>query len=159
MMSDILVAYFSATGTTARVAEKLGSLIGADLYRIVPEVPYTGADLNWHDANSRSSLETKDLEARPAISGGIKDISSYKKVFIGFPIWWYREPKIIDTFLESEDFHGKEIIPFATSGASPLGKTAQYMRELVKDAVVKEGKRLTPRMTDAELKDWASSCL
>lgn len=158
-MSDTLVAYFSATGRTAKIAERLGALLGADMYRIVPEVPYTGADLNWHDAKSRSSLETKDLEARPLIAGGARDISSYKRVFIGFPIWWYREPRIIDTFLESEDFHGKEIIPFATSGASSMGKTAEYMRDLVKDAVVRDGRRFSPSAWDEELKDWVSRFL
>ena len=119
-MSRKLVAYFSATGTTAKVAETLADAIGADIYEIEPEIPYTEADLNWRDANSRSSVEMNDPHSRPAIAGKRDNMSDYDAIFVGFPIWWYVAPTIINTFLESYDTAGKTIIPFATSGGSGM---------------------------------------
>ena len=122
-MSKQLVAYFSATGTTKKAAERLAGAIGADLFEIKPAVPYTQADLNWMDKHSRSSVEMNDLKSRPAIAGMPADLGAYDTVFVGFPIWWYVAPTIISTFLESGDFSGKKVVPFATSGGSGMGKT------------------------------------
>ena len=154
-MSKILVAFFSASGVTAGLASNLAKAIGADVFEIEPEVRYTDADLNWKDRNSRSSVEMKDRAARPAIKNTVEDISVYDTIFIGFPIWWYREPSIIDTFLESYDLSGKTLIPFATSGISGLGKTADNFRELVPYAIVKEGKRFSSGAKEDALKKWA----
>ena len=126
-MSRKLVAYFSATGTTAKVAETLADAIGADIYEIEPEVPYTEADLNWRDANSRSSIEMNDPLSRPAIAGKRDNMADYDTIYVGFPIWWYVAPTIINTFLESYDMTGKTIIPFATSGSSGMGKTNEKL--------------------------------
>lgn len=154
-MSKILVAFFSASGVTAGLASNLAKAIGADVFEIEPEVRYTDADLNWKNKNSRSSVEMKDRAARPAIKNTVEDISVYDTIFIGFPIWWYREPSIIDTFLESYDLSGKTLIPFATSGISGLGKTADNFRELVPSAIVKEGKRFSSGAKEDALKKWA----
>ncbi len=126
-MSKKLVAYFSASGTTAKLAETLSEAIGADLYAIEPEVPYTKADLNWMNKNSRSSVEMNDPSSRPAIAGKRDNMNDYDTIFIGFPIWWYVAPTIINTFLESYDFTGKTIIPFATSGGSGMEKTNEKL--------------------------------
>lgn len=126
-MPNILVAYFSATGTTAQLAKNIASQIGADLFEIKPQQPYSSQDLNWQDKNSRSSLETKDTKSRPAISNEITNLSQYNTIFVGFPIWWYEQPRIIQTFLESYDFSGKTLIPFATSGSSGYGDTDQNL--------------------------------
>ena len=152
-MSDILVAYFSASGVTKGVAERLAKATAGDLFEIVPEQLYTSADLNWMDKNSRSTLEMKDKSCRPAIKEKT-DIKKYDYIFIGFPIWWYREPSIIDTFLEQYDFEGKTIIPFATSGGSGMGDTAKNMQELVPKAKVLFAKRLKASITEEELKKW-----
>ena len=154
-MSKILVAYFSASGVTAKLAQNLAKAIGADLYEIKPEQPYTKADLNWMNKKSRSSVEMNDRSSRPAISGKVDNIEQYDTVFVGFPIWWYREPSIIDTFIESYDFSGKTIVPFATSGGSGMGDSAQNMQALVPGAKVKEGKRFSPRESADKLKAWA----
>ncbi len=157
-MRKILVAYFSASGVTKRVAENLSDAIGADLFEIAPKIPYSKADLNWMNKNSRSSVEMADRSARPEI-GVRTDLSSYDAVFIGFPIWWYREPSIIDTFLESYDFSGKTVVPFATSGGSGLGDTAKNMRALAPGAVVLDGKRFKASASERELKEWADEVL
>ena len=115
-MSKKLVAYFSTSGVTKRYAEKLANATSADLFEIKPSIPYTSADLNWQDKNSRSSVEMKNPDSRPEIAEKLPDMDSYNIVFVGFPIWWYVAPTIIDTFLESYDFSGKTVIPFATSG-------------------------------------------
>lgn len=138
-MNKTLVAYFSATGTTAQAAQALADAVSADLFEIVPEKPYSPADLNWHDRQSRSSMEMNDESCRPEIADRLDDVEDYDTVYIGFPVWWYVEPRIIDTFLESYDFNGKTIIPFATSGGSGLGKTAQRMAELCPNAIIKDG--------------------
>ena len=154
-MQKKLVAYFSATGTTAQVAHDLAKAIGADLFEIVPETPYSSDDLNWRDGASRSSLEMSDESCRPAIVGKVANMASYDTVYLGFPVWWYVEPRIIDTFLEAYDFSGKTIIPFATSGGSGLGKAPQRMQSLVGDAQVKQGRLLNGHPSPEELKNWA----
>lgn len=154
-MSKKLVAYFSASGTTAKVAKKMAEAIGADLFEIKPEKPYTGADLNWQNKNSRSSVEMNDRSSRPAIAVKAADMPQYDVVFVGFPVWWYREPSIIDTFMESYDFVGKTVIPFATSGGSGLGDSAANMQKLAKGAKVVNGKRFSGNASAEELKAWA----
>ena len=154
-MSKKLVAYFSASGTTAKVAKKMAEAIGADLFEIKPEKPYTGADLNWQNKNSRSSVEMNDRSSRPAIAVKAVNMPQYDVVFVGFPVWWYREPSIIDTFMESYDFAGKTVIPFATSGGSGLGDSAANMQKLAKGAKVVNGKRFSGSASAEELKAWA----
>lgn len=149
-----LVAYFSATGTTAQVAEKLAKATGADLFEIKPEQVYTDADLNWRDEKSRSSIEMNDKTSRPAIANKVADISQYNTVYIGFPIWWGREPSIIDTFMESYDFSGKRVIPFVTSGSSGIGDTAENLKALAPNATVDTGKRFSSSVSEEALADW-----
>ena len=150
-----LVAYFSATGTTAHAAKALAEAIAANLFEIVPEQPYSAADLNWNDKNSRSSREMADEKCRPAIAGDAPEMSDYDTVFLGFPIWWYVEPRIVDTFLEAHDFSGKTIVPFATSGGSGLGKAPQRMATLTPGATVTEGRLLNGRLDADDLRAWA----
>ena len=156
-MSKTLVAYFSASGTTARVASELASAIGADRYEIEPKTPYTAADLNWNDRTSRSSVEMNDEHCRPEIATAVEDMDAYDTVFVGFPVWWYVEPRIIDTFLESYDFTGKTIVPFATSGGSGLGKAPQRMQQIAAGSTVVAGKLLNGRPNAAALRAWAES--
>lgn len=156
-MSKTLVAYFSASGTTQRAADKLAKAAGADLYEIRPAVPYTRADLDWMDKKSRSTLEMKDPSFRPELADKDADIASYDRIFLGFPIWWYVAPTLINTFLESYDFTGKEIVLFATSGGSGFGKTIQALEPSCPGAVIKEGRLLNGGMSEAELKTWAES--
>ena len=155
-MAKALVAYFSASGVTKKLSENLAGAIGADLFEIVPETLYTDDDLNWRDKNSRSSVEMNDRSCRPAISSKVENMAQYDVVFIGFPVWWYREPSIIDTFAESYDFGGKTIVPFATSGTSGIGESGKNIGELAKDAHVFDGKRFKANASAEELKDWAS---
>lgn len=155
-MSRKLVAYFTATGTTAKVAETLADAIGADIYEIEPEIPYTEADLNWRDANSRSSVEMNDPHSRPAIAGKRDNMSDYDTIFVGFPIWWYVAPTIINTFLESYDMAGKTIIPFATSGSSGMGKTNEKLLPSCPDATLLEGKVFKVTASESDLNEWAS---
>ncbi len=152
-MIKSLVTYFSASGVTAAVAARLAEGVGAALCEIEPETPYTGADLNWMDKTSRSTLEMKDENARPPLAKKIIPVDEYDIIFVGFPIWWYREPSIIDSFLEAYDFTGKTIIPFATSGGSGLGKAPVRMAELSK-AKVLPGRVFPPKVSERELKDW-----
>ncbi len=139
-MSKVLVAYFSASGVTAKLSERLAAAINADIYEIKPQTPYTSAALNWMDKQSRSSVEMNDRSSRPAIGNKVEDMDQYDTVFVGFPIWWYREPSIIDTFMEAYDFTGKTIVPFATSGGSGMGDSSANMQALAKGAKVVEGK-------------------
>ena len=155
-MSKILVAYFSASGVTKRVAEKLTEAVKGDIFEIKPEVPYTDADLDWENNKSRSSVEMNDTSSRPKISEKVKNISQYDVIFVGFPVWWYRQPSIIDTFIESYDFSGKTIVPFATSGMSSIGDSGKIMQDLVPNAKVVAGKRFSDRVSVDELKKWAS---
>lgn len=156
-MSNVLVAYFSASGVTAGLAARLAEAIGAEIFEIVPEQPYTSADLNWHDQNSRSSLEMKDVSSRPAISSKIEDISRYDVILVGFPIWWYREPSIIDTFMEAYDFSGKTVVPFATSGGSSMGSSSRNMQDLAPKARVLEGRRFAANAEQTQLAEWLNS--
>lgn len=154
-MSRKLVAYFSASGVTAKLAETLSEAIGADLYAIEPEVPYTKADLNWMNKNSRSSVEMKDPASRPAIAGKRDNMDEYDTIFVGFPIWWYAAPTIINTFLESYDFAGKTIIPFATSGGSGMGKTNEKLQPSCPGAKLMDGKVWKKNAKGNELAAWA----
>lgn len=154
-MAKELVAYFSASGTTAQVAHDLASAIGADLFEIAPTTPYTRADLDWNNKGSRSSLEMGDESSRPAIARTVANMGEYDLVYVGFPVWWYVEPRIIDTFLESYDFTGKTIVPFATSGGSGLGRAPQRMQALAPGAQVRQGGLLNGRPSQAKLRDWA----
>ena len=155
-MSKKLVAYFSASGVTKNYAERLANVIGVDLFEIKPKQPYTNADLNWQNSNSRSSVEMKNPDSRPEIAEKLSDMDEYDTVFVGFPIWWYVAPTIIDTFLESYDFSGKTIIPFATSGGSGMGKTAEVLRKLNTGAKILDGKVLNG-YNAAAMKKWAES--
>ena len=148
-MSRKLVAFFSASGSTARLAEKLAEAAGADLHEIRPEKAYTSADLNWQDKQSRSSLEMSDPASRPALAETSLDIGAYDTVYVGFPIWWYIAPTIINSFLESADFSGKKIILFATSGGSGFGKAADALRHSAPGAEIVEGK-VNPSAKDIE---------
>ena len=158
-MSMALVAYFSASGVTKGIAERLAKGIGADLFEIEPAIPYTRADLDWTKKNSRSTIEMNDRSCRPAIASKVVDMSRYDVVFVGFPVWWYREPSIIDTFMEQYDFSGKTVIPFATSGGSQLGDSAKNMQALARGSKVLEGKRFASRTSEKELADWATKYL
>ena len=156
-MSKSLVAYFSASGVTKKVATKLASAIGADIFEIVPKELYTSADLNWMDKKSRSSVEMNDRNCRPEIASKVDDMSKYDTVYVGFPVWWYREPSIIDTFMESYDFSGKTVIPFCTSGGSGLGDSAKNMQALASEAKVIDEKKFSSGVSEEELKKWADS--
>ena len=153
---NALVAYFSASGTTAKAAKALANAVGGELYEIKPAVPYTNADLNWMDKNSRSSVEMNDEACRPAIAGELPDLGQYDAVFLGFPIWWYVEPRIVDTFLDGCDIAGKALIPFATSGGSGLGRSAACLRSSAPGAKIVDGRMLNGRLQEAELKKWVS---
>lgn len=155
----ILVAYFSATGTTAGVAEKLATAVDADLFAITPVQPYSDADLDWRDKQSRSSIEMQDLNSRPEIAAKVENMQQYSVVFVGFPIWWYREPSIIDTFMESYDFTGKTIVPFATSGSSSIGDCGKNIQKLAPQATVYSGRRFFADVEGEELHKWAEQWL
>ena len=151
----VLVAYFSATGTTKKVAENLAKATNSDLYEIKPLKPYTSADLDWQDKNSRSSVEMKDYNSRPEIVKDDFSVTKYDTVYLGFPIWWYIAPTIINTFLEQHDFSNKKIILFATSGGSGFGKTVENLRPSVdKTTVITEGSVLNSNPTVEDLKQW-----
>lgn len=154
-MARKLVAYFSATGVTAKVAELLSDTIGADLYSIEPEVPYTKADLDWTDKTSRSTVEMNNPTSRPSIREERDNMSDYDTIFLGFPIWWYVAPTIINTFLESYDLSGKTIIPFATSGGSGMGKTNEKLLPSCNGATLLEGTLFSADISAKELAEWA----
>ena len=155
MNTKTLVAYFSATGTTKRVAENLTKAAGADLYEIKPLKPYTSADLNWHDSNSRSSVEMNNPKSRPEIVEDNFSVDNYDTIYLGFPIWWGTAPKVVHTFLEKYDFSGKKIIIFATSGSSGLGNTADNLKSSVSTSTkIIEGKVLNGNPSVDELKQW-----
>lgn len=159
-MSKTLVAFFSASGVTARVAKELAQAAGADLYEIRPEIPYTEADLNWMDKKSRSSIEMNDKSSRPALADKDAQIAEYDTILLGFPIWWYVAPTIINSFLESYDFSGKKIVLFATSGGSGFGKAVQGLKPSVSpDTIITEGKLLNGKQSADALKTWAESVL
>lgn len=157
-MSKKLVAYFSASGVTAGVAGKLAEAADADLYEIRPEIPYSKADLDWNDNKSRSTVEMKDPSSRPALADQDADIAAYDVIFIGFPIWWYVAPTIVNAFLESYEFSGKVIVPFATSGGSGFGQTVEKLKPSVSgDAIWKDGKLLSGNADQAALSAWVAS--
>ena len=153
-MAKTLVAYFSAGGTTARAAKALAQAAGADLYEIRPAQPYTSADLDWMDKNSRSSREMNDGSARPAIADAVENMGDYDTVFVGFPIWWYTAPRIVNTFLERYDFTGKTMIPFATSGGSGVEKSAGDLKAKYPGISWKKGRLLGGRVTADTLRGW-----
>ena len=156
-MSKKLVAYFSASGVTGSVAKTLAEAAGADLYEIRPEVPYTRADLNWMDKKARSSVEMNDPSYRPALADKDAKVEDYDVIFLGFPIWWYVAPTIINTFLESYDFSGKKIILFATSGGSGFGKTVERLKGSCPGAVLTEGRMMNGGLSEKTLSDWVDS--
>ncbi len=156
-MTKKLVAFFSASGVTARAAKELSEAAGADLYEIKPAVPYTTADLDWMNKKSRSSMEMNDKSSRPAITEDDAHIADYDIIFIGFPIWWYIAPTIINTFLEQYDFTGKKIVLFATSGGSGFGKAVSNLQPSAPNATIVEGKLLNGRQDKSALAQWAAS--
>lgn len=158
-MGKILVAYFSATGVTEELAEKLASATGADLHEIKPKTEYTSADLDWTDKDSRSSIEMKDKSFRPEITGSVANMDSYDTIFVVFPIWWYVAPTIVNTFLESYDLQGKTIIPVATSGGSGMGNTNKELAVSCKGAVLKEGKIFSKSVSESDLKTWVDTVI
>lgn len=155
MSGKALIAYFSATGTTAGVAKRMAEATGADLFEIRPQTPYTVADLDWTNKRSRSTVEMNDASSRPAVAGELPDLSGYDTVLLGFPVWWYVEPRIIDTFLDGTDIDGKRIVPFATSGGSDVAKCVDHMRKLHPEAEWEKGKLLNSGDAGA----WAKSVI
>ena len=156
-MSKVLVVYFSASGVTRKVAAELAKMEEADLFEILPETPYTTKDLDWTNQQSRSTLEMKDPSCRPAIAGAVSDMAQYDAVFIGFPIWWGREPSVVDTFLDAYDFGGKKIVPFCTSGGTGIEDAAKRIQELVgAEATVEAGKRLGGAVSEKDLETWTA---
>ena len=157
-MTKALVAYFSASGTTMDVASRLARVTDSDLFAIVPANPYTSADLNWRDKQSRSTLEMADRASRPAIAGAVTNLADYATVFVGYPIWWYREPSIVDTFVEQNAaaLAGKTVVPFATSGGSGMGDSTANLQALAPEAKVKEGRRFRASVSADDLRKWAS---
>ena len=156
MNGKTLVAYFSASGVTESIAKELAQTLNADLHEIVPVERYTDADLNWMDKKSRSSVEMSDPSSRPEIAEKIPHLADYDTVFLGFPIWWYVAPRIINTFVESYDFTGKTLVPFATSGGSGMGRTVDELRKLCPNANWKAGKMVNG-ISDKALADWANT--
>lgn len=157
-MSKTLVAYFSATGITKAVAKDIAEIVKGDIYEIKPEVPYTNADLNWMDKSSRSTVEMDDKSSRPAIVNDNAKIENYDTIYLGFPIWWYVAPTIVNTFLEKYDFSNKKIVLFATSGGSGFGGTIEYLKKSVSDSTeFIEGKLLNYSPSKDEIKEWIDS--
>lgn len=152
-----LVTYFSAGGTTAKVAKRLADAIKAPIYEIRPAVPYTAADLNWMDKKSRSTLEMNDKNCRPALADTDAPVAEADVIFVGYPVWWYREPSIIDSFLDTYDFTGKKIVPFVTSGGSDVGAEAPARMKQITGADVDAGKRFSSGVDAGTLKAWAES--
>ena len=154
---DTLVVVFSATGTTKNVAEKIAEIENADFYEIEPKEEYTTADLNWNDRNSRSTKEQNDPKSRPEIGSEKISVKEYKKIYIGFPIWWGEEPRIVDTFVESYDFSDITVIPFCTSSSSGIGRSGQNLAENAKSGTWLDGKRFSGSVSETELKNWINS--
>ena len=154
--TDVLIAYFSCTGNTEAIANHLDSILDADLYEIVPEVPYTSEDLNYGDSSSRTSIEMNDPDARPAISGSVENMEDYEVIFLGYPIWWGDAPRIISTFLESYDFDGKTIVPFCTSGSSGIGSSADDLQALTSGATWLDGQRFSGGASEETVAAWVN---
>ena len=155
--TKVLVAYFSATGATEGVAEHIANGLNADIYEIVPEDPYTDADLNYNDNNSRTTIEMNDPSARPAISGSVENMEQYDVIFLGYPIWWGDAPRIVSTFMESYDFSGKTIVPFCTSGGSGIGSSASNLESLTSGATWLDGRRLNGSDSQDTVMEWVNS--
>lgn len=155
--NKVLVAYFSATGTTKGVAEHIAKGLNADIYETIPEEPYTDADLNYNDNNSRSTIEMNDPSSRPAISGSVENMEQYDIVFIGYPIWWGEAPRIVSTFVENYDFSGKTVVPFCTSGGSGVGSSATNLEQLTSGATWMEGCRLNGSDSQETVMEWVNS--
>ena len=153
-MSKTLIAYFSAQGSTAKLAKTLAAAAEAELYEIKPAVPYERRDLNWMDKKSRTTLEMQDPNCRPALADTNAPVAESDVIFLGFPIWWYREPSIIDSFLDAYDWTGKTVVPFYTSGGSDLGEGQSRIETLAKSAKVLRGRRFSARASESDLKKW-----
>ncbi len=151
---NILVAYFSCSGTTREAARELAGVANADLHEIVPEQPYTDADLNWNDRQSRSPVEMRDATSRPAIAGRVPDMEKYDVVFIGFPVWWYIAPTIVNTFIESHDLAGKKVVPFATSGGSGIANCEKNLRKAYPEIGWRSGKLLNRPLAEKQFTEW-----
>lgn len=158
-MSQILIAYFSASGHTRQAAETFARVCGGDLYEILPETPYTEADLDWHNADSRSSREMKDPAARPALASAVPSLTQYDAVFVGFPIWWHEAPRIVQTFLEKLSLAGKTVVPFATSGESGMGSINDSLRRGAPSAQLINGRRIDPAISDSAARMYIDSAL
>ncbi|MDR2354921.1 MAG: flavodoxin [Clostridiales Family XIII bacterium] len=156
-MSKTLVAYFSCSGVTEKSAITLASMVNGDVYKIEPAVPYTEADLNWHDPKARSTIEMKDKKSRPEIAGIVRNMDEYEVVYIGFPIWWYIAPTIINTFLESYDFSGKTVIPFATSGMSGVGETDKWLHSSCSNETKWRPAKRFGANSELEIKTWVNA--
>ena len=156
-MSEILVAYFSATGITEKLAKKIANVVDGDLHEIHPEIPYSAADLDWMNKNSRSSVEMNDKSFRPAIANKLESTENIKILILAFPIWWYIAPTIINTFLEQHDWNDKIIIPVATSGSSGMGNTNAELESSCPGAILKDGKRFDVNVSEKEIKAWFES--
>ena len=156
-MSEILVAYFSATGITEKLAKKIANVLDGDLHEIHPEIPYSAADLDWMNKNSRSSVEMNDKSFRPAIANKLESTENIKILILAFPIWWYIAPTIINTFLEQYDWNDKIIIPVATSGSSGMGNTNAELESSCPGAILKDGKRFDVNVSEKEIKAWFES--
>ena len=155
--SGTIVIYFSATGTTKGIAEKIAAVTGADIYEIVPAEEYTSEDLNWNDSNSRTSIEQNDPVARPEIASDPVSLDAYDTVYIGYPIWWGVSPRIMETFVEGYDFDGKTVIPFCTSGSSGIGNSGKNLAELAGKGNWLEGKRFGAGASEDEIREWVTS--
>ena len=153
----VLIAYFSATNNTENIANHLNDILDADLYEIVPETPYTADDLNYNDSSSRSSQEMNDPDSRPVISGSVENMEQYDVIFLGYPIWWGKAPRIINTFLESYDLSGKTIVPFCTSASSPLGSSATKLQDVTDSATWLEGQRFSGGASASDVQSWVDS--
>ena len=156
---NTFVTYFSASGSTARLAQTLAAAADAKLYEIKPAVPYERKDLNWMDKKARSTVEMQDPNCRPALADTAAPVAEADVIFLGFPIWWYREPSIIDSFLDAYDFSGKTIVPFFTSGGSQLGEGQGRIKALAKGAHVLNGRRFSARVSESELKNWINGLI
>ena len=154
---DTIVIYFSATGTTKGVAERIASVADADIFELIPAEPYSDADLDWHDEKSRTTVEMNDSDVRPAISNDTVDLSGYSTVYIGYPIWWGDAPRMMSTFVEAHDFDGKTVIPFCTSGSSPIGRSGSNLASQAGSGNWLSGGRLESSISEEELKDWINS--
>ncbi len=153
-MNNILISYFSASGTTKKVAEDISMIVNGDLFSIEPASPYTNADLNWQDKSSRTTIEMSDKNCRPEIKNKVEDIEKYDKIILGFPVWWYTAPTIINTFLEENNFIDKKIYVFVTSGSSPVDDSFNDLKNMYPNLNFISGKRLTGNESDSEIIDW-----